>query len=228
MKKKNQLTSKATRAKKAFLASLKIVKRRTKKPVVVAIVGLVGSGKSSVAKELAKKVGATIIEGDAIRICLRKVNERYEHVAKIGENAALEIIKKGGNVVLDSDLVDPEKRKGLTQIAKKIGVKVIFIRTYADYDMMAGRVISAKYQNRIDDFFGGASSAWKGNEQSKGAVVKLREMWRRTPHHYQWENKVGGQWILKKLPFRIFAEIDTSEPRKWKQEVARLARKISG
>ncbi len=225
MMNKNKMSSKSLQAQKAFLAGLKIVKRKTKKPVIAAMVGLVGSGKSSVTKELAKKIGAVIIEGDMIRVCLRKVNEQYEYAAKIGENAATKVIEKGGNVIFDSDFVNPEKRKRLAQVAKKTSAKVIFARTYADYDIMVGRVISAKYQNKIDDFFGGASSAWKGGEQKKGVVVKLREMWRRTPHHYQWDKKAvsgGGAWVLKKLPFKVFAEIDTSDPKKWKQKVANI------
>jgi len=47
----------------------------TQTPVIVAIIGLVGSGKSSVAQELAKHIGATVIEGDDIRIELRKQME---------------------------------------------------------------------------------------------------------------------------------------------------------
>ncbi len=229
MTKNNKLTPKGVWAQKMFLTGLKFSKRKTKKPVMVAIVGLVGSGKSSVVKELAGKIGATIIEGDAIRICLRKSAERYENASKIGENATMKVIEKGGNVIFDSDFVNPEKRKRLAQVAKKTDAKVIFVRTYADYDIMAGRVISAKYQNKIDDFFGGASSSWKGSEQIKGAAVKLREMWRRTPHHYEWDKKAvsgGGAWVLKKLPFKVFAGIDTSDPKKWKQEVAKLAHKL--
>ncbi|MDP2918047.1 MAG: hypothetical protein Q8N68_00945, partial [bacterium] len=96
---------------------------------------------------------------------------------------------------------------------------------YADYDMMAGWAISAKYQNKPEDFFGGASSSWRGSDQIKGAAVKLREMWRRTPQHYRWENKGGGRWILKKLSFPIFAEIDTGS-RDWEKTVDKISRRL--
>ena len=62
--------------------------------MVIAIVGLVGSGKSFVADELAKLISATVIENDKIRVCLRKEGERYEGTRKIVENAVAEIIKK--------------------------------------------------------------------------------------------------------------------------------------
>ncbi len=221
------LTQKEKRAQTSFIRSLKLAKRKTKKPIIVALVGLVGSGKSSIARELAKLIGTTIIEGDAIRVCLRKVGERYEGVQKIGENAIEEvIIKKGGNAVIDSDFSSVEKRKAAQKLAKKVDAKLVFVRTYANYDTMAGRVISANYRNKPDDFFGGAYTPWKGKEQIRGAVVKIREMWRRTPHHYRWEDKGGGRWLLKKLPFTVFAAIDTTDSKKWKSAIKKTVQKL--
>ncbi len=223
--KKETLTQKERRAQEVFLSSLQIKQRRTRRPVIVAMIGLVGSGKSSVAKELAGLIGTSIIEGDKIRVLLRKEGERYEGTRKIAENAALEIIKRGGNVIMDSDYIDAKKRASLCAKAKKAKARLLFIRTYADYDVMAGRVNSAKYQSRPEDFFGGASSIWNG--EGKGAVVKLREMWRRTPNHYRWENKVGGRWILKKLPFKVFAMVDTTDAKKWQTEIGKITYKLS-
>jgi len=223
--KKETLTSKEKKAQESFLTNLQIKKRKTKRALVVAAVGLVGSGKTSVCKELAKAIGATIVEGDAIRIELRKQNERYEGARKIAENAALEIIRQGGNVIFDSDHIDQKKRASVREKMKGSGARLVFMRTHCDLDVVVGRILTASYRNHQDDFFGGASSKWQGNAQSKGAAVKVREMWRRTPHHYRWENKVGGKWILKKLPFAIFIEIDTTGD--WKREIPKISKKLS-
>ncbi|PJA64984.1 MAG: hypothetical protein CO159_00150 [Candidatus Portnoybacteria bacterium CG_4_9_14_3_um_filter_40_10] len=220
--KREKLTQKEQRAQDSFLAKIDIKKRKTEKPVIVAIIGLVGSGKSSVAQELAKHIGATVIEGDDIRIELRKQSERYEKSRAIAENVAIEVVKQGGNVVLDSDFVDEKKRASVREKARKAGVRLVFVRTHCDLDVMVGRVLTATYRNRVDDFFGGASSKWTGSEQSKGAAVKVREMWRRTPHHYRWVNQGGGKWVLKKFPFAIFAEIDTTDL--WKRDVEKCAK----
>jgi len=220
--KREKLTQKEQRAQDSFLAKIDIKKCKTEKPVIVAIIGLVGSGKSSVAQELAKHIGATVIEGDDIRIELRKQSERYEKSRAIAENVAIEVVKQGGNVVLDSDFVDEKKRASVREKARKAGVRLVFVRTHCDLDVMVGRVLTATYRNRVDDFFGGASSKWTGSEQSKGAAVKVREMWRRTPHHYRWVNQGGGKWVLKKFPFAIFAEIDTTDL--WKRDVEKCAK----
>lgn len=224
---REKLTSKEQVAQKSYLAKLDVQKRKTDKPVIVAIIGLVGSGKSSVAQELAKHIGANVIEGDDIRIELRKENERYERARAIAENIALEVVRQGGNVILDSDFVDAKKRASIREKARKAHVRLVFLCTYADFDIMVGRALAADYRNSVNDFFGGASSQWKGSEQSKGAVVKVREMWRRTPHHYRWENKGGGQWVIKNPPCLVIADIDTTDEKKWKKEVADCAKKLS-
>jgi len=223
---KRILNTKERVAQEAFISKLKIKQRNTDKQVVVAVVGLIGSGKSSVAQELAKHIGATVIEGDDIRIELRKQSESYERQWVIAENAAIEVVKRGGNVILDADFVDEKKRASLREKARKTDVRVVFVRTHCDLDVVVGRVLTATYHNRVDDFFGGASSKWTGSEQSKGAAVKIREMWRRTPHHYRWVNQGGGKWVLKKFPFAIFAEIDTTDSDLWKREVVKCAKLV--
>lgn len=225
--KREKLTPKEQAAQKSYLTKLNVQKRKTDKPVIVAMIGLVGSGKSSVAQELAKHIGANVIEGDDIRIELRKQNERYERARAIAENVALEVVRQGGNVILDSDFVDAKKRASIREKARKAHVRLVFLCTYADFDVMVGRALTADYRNSVDDFFGGASSQWKESEQSKGAVVKVREMWRRTPHHYRWENKGGGQWVIKNPPCAVIADIDTTDEKEWKKEVADCAKKLS-
>lgn len=224
--KKEKLTQKEKRVQAAFLANLKFAKRKTKKPVMIAMIGLVGSGKSSVAKELASLIGANVISGDAIRLLLRKKGEKYERIWQIAENISLEILKKNGNVIMDSDFVDAKKRVRLIAKAKSVKTKLVFVCVYSEdekglLDVMIGRNITMK----PDEFFGEASTAWKGSVQEKAAVVKLREMIRRLPHHYRWENKGGGRWIIKKPSCKVLADINTANPN-WKKEAKKSAQKL--
>ncbi len=221
------LTKKERAAQSAFITTLAIKKSKTKKSVIVAMIGLVGSGKSSVARELAKHLGATVIVGNDIRIELRRQSERYEKARAIAENVAMEVIKNGGNVILDSDFVDEKKRASIREKARKAGARLVFVRTHCDMDVVMGRIITATYHNRTDDFFGGASSVWSGSAQNKGATVKIREMWRRTPHHYRWSSQGGGKWILRKFSLTFFAEIDTTNSDSWVQEVEECVKRLS-
>lgn len=209
MHKMEKLTTKEKQAQSRFSAKLRIAQSKTNRPIVVALIGLVGSGKSTVANQLAKEIGATVLEGDAIRVELRNFNERFEGTRKIAENIMMTIVQGGGNVILDSDHINPAKRASIRKKLKGSGAKLVFVRTYANFDIMYGRTISAQYS--LDDFFGGALATWRGSVNENGAVVKLREMTRRIPHHYRWVDEGGGKWTLKNFPFKVAAEIDTGD-----------------
>ena len=219
--KEKSLSKKEVDAQKIFISGFKIKKRKTKRPIIIAMIGLVGSGKSSAAKKLAPLLGATVVEADGVRIALRKKGLSYDPVRAIINKATLSVIKQGGNVVIDSDLVDPEKRAHLEKEAIRAGIKIVYLRTFCNRDVAIGRLIIAKYFSQ--KFFGAASSPWKG--QYRAVVVGLREMWRRTPHHYKWINKDGGKWILKKFKFPIFANIDTTTS-DWKKNLNEYAKKL--
>ena len=200
------MTKKEEDVQKQYLDQLKFKTRTTGKPIIVAMVGLVGSGKSAVAKQVAEHLRATVISGDKIRVMLRAQGEQFEKARKIAENATIEIIKKhGGNIVLDSDFIDDAKRASIRAVAKELGTKLVFIRTYCDHDIAMGRIIAGE----SDDFFSNASSQWTGED--KGQVVKLREFHRRTLLHYKWSKTGGGKWTLRHLPFKIGTTIDTGK-----------------
>jgi predicted kinase len=194
---------------KQFVGSLRIVQRRTKKPIVIAMIGLVGSDKNSVARAIAKSIDATIIGGDKIRIALRKKNQSYTPVRSIAKEAMIYVVKKGGNVIMDSDFIDQEKRKNLKEKVGKIGAKLFYVRTFAERDVMIKRLIKAEYNN---------------NNLFENSTIAIREMWRRTPHHYRWTKEGGGRFILRKLKVAFVAEIDTSKD--WKKQIKAVIRKI--
>jgi len=217
--KMEKLTKAEEEAKEKYIASLYIPRQKNEKQVVVAMVGLIGSGKSSVAKVLANKLQAVTIEGDAIRIFLRKYGADYAKARKIAEDVTVHLVGQGCSVVLDSDFIDSKKRASIREVVKKTNARLLFVRTYCDYDVSAGRIIEAKYEQ--SNFFGGAGSLYEG--KFKAAVVKLRELWRRTPLHYSWRNEGVGRFELRKLPFKITAEVDTTTDREvWSKDVEML------
>ena len=220
------LTRKEEAVQEAFIKAIFVAKRKTEEPLVISLAGLVGAGKSSVAEELSKYLGATILFGDDIRVALRKQKLGFANASLIRSNVIRTIIDKGGVAIVDADTVEAQRREEMKQLARRLGVRHFFIRVYADPDVMVGRMISASHKNSLDDFFGGALSRWNGKQSLKGAIVKIREMWRRTPHHYSWNSENGGQWIFKSMSFPIFAAIDTTDERKWKRDVAMLAGKL--
>lgn len=196
---------------KEYIGSLKILHRKTKNPVVVALVGLIGSGKSSVAKALSPLIGATIISGDAIRVALKKMEQNYNPVQNITMKAMAAVLKVGGNVIIDSDFVDLKKRKDFIKNLRMLNAGIIYLRIFADIDIMIERLIKAKYNPDRDLF--------------KNAAIAIREMWRRTPYHYNWSPAGGGRFALKKIKIPFIDRIDTTTP-EWHKKIRETAAKI--
>lgn len=194
----------------SYIKRLKISRRRSKKPVIVAMVGLIGSGKTIVAQALSGPIGATVVTGDAIRVVLRKRKQPFEPTRSIAERAALYLLKRDSNVVIDADFVTLQKRKRIEIKAKKVGAKVVYVRTIADRDIMIERLIKAKYNPNRDLF--------------KTSTIAVREMWRRTPHHYLWTSAKGGYFLPRKLRITFLAEIDTTG--QWRKQVQKVAKRI--
>mgnify|MGYP001615256538 FL=1 len=218
------LSKTALEVQESFINSLKIDKRKTIQPLVVALVGLVGSGKSSVAQKLAPLIGATVIGGDRIRVELRKRGEPYKHqVRAITEASARFVIKNGGSVIIDSDHADSNKRENIQEKVDEVGARLVFIRVHSDIDLAIGRIIHNN--KKLGEFFEGASS--KESSDYKPAVIKIKEMWRRTPFHYEWNAEKGGAWILKKLPIEFITDIDTSTT-EWEKAVEDLSQTLLG
>lgn len=218
------LSSKEKNIVQSFIANTKIPKRKSKRKLAIGIVGLVGAGKTSVAKVLGRELGAAVIQADAIRLALRKKRTGFDNVHEIMFAIAKDILKRGGNVILDSDFASKHKQNGLRKIAKDAKATAYFVRVYTDVDTMIGRALIEKHGTKATDLFTGAKTTWRGAH--KPAVVKLREMWRRVPHHYTWSKDEGGQWIKKTIG-GVYAEIDTTEKTTWRREASSLTKSLS-
>lgn len=225
---KSKLTTVEKRVQEEFITHLGIEPSKgARSGKIVAMVGSIGSGKSSVAEALAKELGAVVIEGDAIRMFLRKAKAGYDHAWEIGKNAVKAAAENGRNVIIDGDASRAEQRKMLLAAAKNIDADVIFVRTICgDFDVLLGRIIVGPYTEH--SFFGGANTSWKGPFQERGAVVKIREFFSLLRRHYrpQKTQYLGrDNWVPKTFSFVDFA-IDTSDEKRWPEEVKKIAKQI--
>ena len=202
---------------KEFLDGLKIQKRKTKTPIIIGMIGAVGSGRSSVSKEIEKLIGFTHIEKNYIRVFLREYGPGFNQKTtnQIVAKAVEKVIKEGGNAIIDSDFSEAEKRERLEKEAKKLKAKVFYLRTFTERDTLFKRLIKAKYDSK--------KTLFRTPEEA------VREMWRQDAKHYTSSKNRGRGWTKNLKKFRLkkmLGEIDTTDENKWKQEVARIVKKI--
>lgn len=180
---------------------------------VIGLIGLAGSGKSTIGRTIAKELGAKIVESNAIRIALREEGKTYADVRGIVSSLTGEFLSKGHSVVVDADHVDASKRARLLVLAKKHGAELHYVRVVCDMDTSIGRMVKENYEKGTHAFFG-------------SSTVKIREFVRRLPAHYAWSPAGGGSWKLRKFPFAIATTIDTTDVAKWKETVSGFVKKI--
>ncbi|MEK7566824.1 MAG: AAA family ATPase [Patescibacteria group bacterium] len=181
--------------------------------ILLTLVGVTGSGKSTIAKALAKTLGWKIIEKDAIRIKLREEGHGFtpEKTDRIFYALINNAVSSGKNVILNSDFAEKNKKGALEKLARKNGARVFYLRLVCDRDIMLERIINAKYGNKT---------------MFKSTAIALREHCRRYPWHYKWSKTHGGSYTLRKLPIKFLAEIDTTIPAKWKKSVRAVAKRL--
>ncbi|MEK7480930.1 MAG: AAA family ATPase [Patescibacteria group bacterium] len=230
---KTKLTAIEERVQKEFIASLHLDEgSKTSQQKIVAMVGLLSSGNSSVARALADALSAVVIEGEVIHTQLREAGGSQDRAWKIAENAALAATERGKNVVLDADFIAVEKRKSLLHMAKDVGKDVFFVRVVCHLEMIDYRLLTASYPE--GSFFSGANPTCEKLKEiwdtldgnTRGMLIKKKEMQRRLLNHYQWKGgRHGGKLFLKKMTFVDF-EIDTTNEKTWPAEAKHIAKQI--
>ena len=197
-----------------LVAGLHVKRRRTSEPVVLAMIGLTGSGLSSVARELGSRLGWTVIEKNKIRVELRERGPGFKPVTTDGVFYAMakRVLAEHGNAILDSDFADRAKRRRLERFVLRWQGRVLYLRVICERDVMLERILRARYDSKHDIF--------------KSAAIAVREHTRRYPWHYRWSTAEGGRYTLRRPPTNIFAEVDTTAERQWKKRLLAVAERL--
>jgi uncharacterized protein len=125
----------------------------TIRPVMIAMTGLSGTGKSVVAGALARALRATTISTDDLR---RESGSRHEpptgwetgqyvpakraHVYAELVDRAQGVVRSGRPVTLDATFLDSERRQEAANAASEAGVPLIFVQTIASDEVARARL----------------------------------------------------------------------------------------
>lgn len=126
------------------------------KPVLILTIGLMGTGKSALAKNLAPRIGAGMIRTDVLRkeiLNIPPANRHYEDFGKgiyaedvsqkTYEKAlalALEKLKEGISMIIDASYKRQEERVQAYEAAKNIGVDFIIVECTCREDVIKKRL----------------------------------------------------------------------------------------
>lgn len=128
-----------------------------KQPILFVFIAPVGSGKTHIARILAKKLDAVHVRTDDIRVDLRKQEKRYSRAPRMAREMIHSALEKGESVISDFDAVLPQRRKELCNLAKKYGARCFFIRVKTPEKIIFRRL--RKHHYTKDDLFQSAKEA---------------------------------------------------------------------
>ena len=116
--------------------------------LLIALTGPVGSGKSYIAKILAKKLHAAHIRTDDIRVQLRAQGKRYDPAPRIAAQLRDTALSERKSVIADFDAVLPRRKRELARVAKKYSASFFLIAVNAPEKTILARLQKKRYTKK--------------------------------------------------------------------------------
>ena len=121
---------------------------KQKSLILIALMGPVGSGKSYIARRLAKKLRAVHVRTDDIRVDLRVKGQPYDTAVRIAADMRDHALESGKSVIADFDAVLPRRQRELAQVAKKYGALFFLIAINTSEKTILTRLRKKRYTKK--------------------------------------------------------------------------------
>ncbi len=110
---------------------IKFPDKKLAKQIIIAPVGLVASGKSTVIKELQKDFPLASVSTDKIREVLKNKGFNNIRTQEIAYHLSAKLVAKGYSLVVDADCAPPYVQALLKEMRRKYDISVLYIHIIA-------------------------------------------------------------------------------------------------
>ena len=107
--------------------SLVIPKEKPQRQCIIAPVGLIGAGKTTVVKPVAEALGVVRVSTDEYRILLKENGHGYETVKSFIRNTCKELLEAGHSIALDANCGGQTAFTFIQKAKELFGVKVYWL-----------------------------------------------------------------------------------------------------
>jgi predicted kinase len=142
-------------------------------PVLVAVSGLPGTGKSYFCSQLANRLPFIVLESDSLRKVLFSppayTSEESSYLFRAIHLLIERLLKKGISLILDATNLSERNREYLYNIADRLGIKLVLVRVEAPPQVVAGRLRSRQGNpaNKSD-------AGWAVYRKMESSVQKIK------------------------------------------------------
>ena len=160
---------------------------RLEKPALILMAGLMGTGKSNLAKRIASRLGAFIIQTDTIRKEILNIPPTDHHYEAFGNGiyasdmtqltyekaveVASEKLKEGKPVIIDASFKNRNERARASEVAKKLGSDFFVIECVCRED-----IIKQRLESRISEKGEASDGRWEIFQAQKETFETITEV----------------------------------------------------
>ena len=130
------------------------MRRRIEKQVVIAVFGLPGSGKSTFARGLSKRLKIRHFNTDIIRHVLNMRqqydSESKERVYKVLLKEAQSELSQGRSVIIDGTFYTRKLQNSIKDLAEEFNIQAKWIEVFADEDVIRERIARKRQYSEAD------------------------------------------------------------------------------
>lgn len=181
-----------TRARGLWLLALSALEQPGRRPALVLVGGLPGSGKSTLSADLAREAGFTIIRSDVVRKELAGAMATGAGAAGFEQGIyspswtervyaeclrrAGELLFAGGRVIVDASFGNDRRRQAFLEAANRLGVPGVFLVCRASGDTIRDRLAARRGDASDANWEIHLRAAEKWQEPGPMARAALREI----------------------------------------------------
>jgi predicted kinase len=130
--------------------------RQAGPPTFVLLVGLPGTGKSTLARHIARHLPVEIVQTDAVRKALfptpRYTPEEHQRVYETAHRIIEQLLFEQRNVVFDATNLHESRRRALYDIAANAQANLVVVLTVAPPEVVRRRLDRRQRQRDAEDF----------------------------------------------------------------------------